>query len=191
MSARSKDCVPRVGMPLEMPKLFVARHGDTAWTESHQRTGRTDIPLNEAGEERARCLSERLRQFSFTRVFTSPLQRASKTCELAGFGAAAILDEDLFEWDYGRFGEGNGDAGEGNRDAISFSMNPTLDGIREISLSPRSLIGSLSVGGLQDARSAPDRDLLPFRAPTSLRRMVVLFRCSPALGLLPSWSKER
>jgi broad specificity phosphatase PhoE len=99
-------------MPLEMPKLFVARHGDTAWTESHQRTGRTDIPLNEAGEERARCLSERLRQFSFTRVFTSPLQRASKTCELAGFGAAAILDEDLFEWDYGRFGEGNGDAGK-------------------------------------------------------------------------------
>jgi hypothetical protein len=178
-------------MPLEMPKLFFARHGDTAWTESHQRTARTDIPLNEAGEERARCLSERLRQFSFTRVFTSPLQRASKTCELAGFGAAAILDEDLFEWDYGRFGEGNGDAGEGNRDAISFSMNPTLDGIREISLSPRSLIGSLSVGGLQDARSAPDRDLLPFRAPTSLRRMVVLFRCSPALGLLPSWSKER
>jgi broad specificity phosphatase PhoE len=48
-------------MPLEMPKLFLARHGDTAWTESRQRTGRTDIPLNEAGEERARLLGERLR----------------------------------------------------------------------------------------------------------------------------------
>ena len=72
-----------------MPKLFLARHGDTAWTESHQRTGRTDIPLNEAGEERARQIGERLRRFSFARVFTSPLQRASRTCDLAGFGAVA------------------------------------------------------------------------------------------------------
>ncbi len=90
-------------MPLEMPKLFIARHGDTAWTDSRQRTGRTDIPLNESGEERARLLGERLRRFSFVRVFTSPLQRASKTCELAGFGAAAEPDPDLVEWDYGRF----------------------------------------------------------------------------------------
>jgi probable phosphoglycerate mutase len=90
-------------MPLEMPKLFLARHGDTAWTDSHQRTGRTDIPLNEAGEARARLLGERLRRFSFVRVFTSPLQRASKTCELAGFGAVAGLDPDLVEWDYGRY----------------------------------------------------------------------------------------
>jgi len=90
-------------MPLEMPKLFLARHGDTAWTESHQRTGRTDIPLNEAGEERARRLGERLRRHSFARIFTSPLQRASKTCELAGFVADAELDPDLVEWDYGRY----------------------------------------------------------------------------------------
>jgi broad specificity phosphatase PhoE len=90
-------------MPLEMPKLFLARHGDTAWTDSRQRTGRTDIPLNPAGEERARRLGERLRQFSFTRVFTSPLQRAAKTCELAGFGTVASADPDLVEWDYGRF----------------------------------------------------------------------------------------
>jgi probable phosphoglycerate mutase len=90
-------------MPLEMPKLFLARHGDTAWTDSHQRTGRTDIALNEAGEARARQLGDRLRRFSFTRVFTSPLQRAAKTCELAGFGAAACVDPDLVEWDYGQF----------------------------------------------------------------------------------------
>ena len=45
----------------------------------------------------------RLQRFSFARVFTSPLQRASKTCELAGFGAAATVDPDLVEWDYGRF----------------------------------------------------------------------------------------
>ena len=86
-----------------LPKLYLARHGDTAWTDSHQHTGRTDIPLNERGEVHARQLGERLRGFSFVRVFTSPLQRASRTCELAGFGALAEVDADLIEWDYGRF----------------------------------------------------------------------------------------
>ena len=90
-------------MPLEMPKLFLARHGDTAWTDSRQRTGRTDIPLNKAGEERARLLGDRLRRLSFACVFTSPLQRAAKTCELAGFGEVARVDPDLVEWDYGHF----------------------------------------------------------------------------------------
>jgi broad specificity phosphatase PhoE len=90
-------------MPLEMPKLFLARHGDTAWTDSRQRTGRTDIPLNQAGEERARQLGVKLQRFCFACVFTSPLQRASKTCELAGFGAVARVDPDLVEWDYGQF----------------------------------------------------------------------------------------
>jgi broad specificity phosphatase PhoE len=85
------------------PSLYLARHGDTAWTDSHQHTGRTDLPLNSRGEEHARQLGEQLQRFSFTRVFTSPLQRASKTCELAGFGAGAEVDRDLIEWDYGRF----------------------------------------------------------------------------------------
>ena len=90
-------------MPLEMPKLFLARHGDTAWTDSRQRTGRTDIPLNKAGEERAQQLGVRLQRHSYACVFTSPLQRAAKTCELAGFGAVARVDPDLVEWDYGHF----------------------------------------------------------------------------------------
>ena len=90
-------------MATALPKLYLARHGDTAWTDSHQHTGRTDIPLNERGEEHARLLGEELRGFSFVRVFTSPLQRASKTCELAGFGAVAKVDPDLLEWDYGQF----------------------------------------------------------------------------------------
>jgi probable phosphoglycerate mutase len=89
-------------MSSALPTLYLARHGDTAWTDSHQHTGRTDLPLNERGEEHARQLGERLRGFSFVRVFTSPLQRASKTCELAGFGAVAEVDPDLIEWDYGR-----------------------------------------------------------------------------------------
>jgi broad specificity phosphatase PhoE len=90
-------------MPSDLPRLFLARHGDTAWTDSRQRTGRTDLPLNECGEERARQLGERLRRFSFARVFTSPLRRASRTCALAGFQEVAQVDPDLVEWDYGRF----------------------------------------------------------------------------------------
>jgi probable phosphoglycerate mutase len=90
-------------MSADLPKLFLARHGDTAWTDSHQHTERTDIPLNARGEEHAHQLGERLRGFSFVRVFTSPLPRASTRCELAGFGAVAGLDADLLEWDYGRW----------------------------------------------------------------------------------------
>jgi len=87
-------------MPSDLPKLYLARHGDTAWTDSHRHTGRTDLPLNECGEEHARQLGERLQGFSFACVFTSPLQRAAKTCELAGFGSVAEVDADLIEWDY-------------------------------------------------------------------------------------------
>ena len=90
-------------MSATLPKLYLARHGDTAWTDSRQHTGRTDLPLNERGEEHARQLGERLRGFSFAHVFTSPLQRASKTCALAGFRAGAEVDPDLVEWDYGRY----------------------------------------------------------------------------------------
>jgi broad specificity phosphatase PhoE len=87
----------------ELPKLCLARHGDTDWTDSHRHTGRTDLPLNQRGEEHAGHLRRRLQQFSFVQVFTSPLQRAAKTCELAGFGAVAEVDPNLLEWDYGRF----------------------------------------------------------------------------------------
>jgi probable phosphoglycerate mutase len=90
-------------MSSELPRLFLARHGDTAWTESRQRTGRTDLPLNERGEERALLLGAELRRFEFVRTFTSPLQRASKTCVLAGYGDVAEIDTDLVEWDYGRY----------------------------------------------------------------------------------------
>jgi len=93
----------RESMSSELPKLYLVRHGDTAWTDSEQYTGRTDLPLNARGEEHARQLGERLRGFSFIRVFTSPLQRAAKTCNLAGFGSAVEVDPDLIEWDHGSF----------------------------------------------------------------------------------------
>jgi probable phosphoglycerate mutase len=90
-------------MSTELPRLFLARHGDTAWAESRRHIGRTGLPLNELGEQRARQFGERLRRFAFARVLTSPLRRASMTCDLAGFGSVASVDPDLVEWPYGRY----------------------------------------------------------------------------------------
>ena len=86
-----------------LPAAYLARHGETAWTVSRQHTGRTDLPLTERGEANARRLGEDLAGRTFARVWTSPLQRARRTCELAGFGGVAALDPDLAEWDYGQY----------------------------------------------------------------------------------------
>jgi probable phosphoglycerate mutase len=93
----------------ELPIVYLARHGETAWTLSGQHTGLTDLPLTEHGERTARRLGERLQGLTFARVFTSPLQRARRTCELAGFGALAKIDPDLVEWDYGKYEGRRGD----------------------------------------------------------------------------------
>src|SRR5436309_13931481 len=90
-------------MSQAFPVIYLARHGETAWSLSGQHTGRTDIPLTERGEGNARRLGERLKGITFARVFTSPLQRASRTCALAGFGGVAAVDPDLVEWDYGDY----------------------------------------------------------------------------------------
>ena len=86
-----------------LPVVYLARHGEIAWTLSGQYTGFTDLPLTERGERNARRLEERLAGLTFATVFTSPLQRARRTCELAGFGAVAEIDEDLVEWNYGDY----------------------------------------------------------------------------------------
>ena len=86
-----------------LSRLYLIRHGETAWSLSGQHTGRTDIPLNEKGEQDARKLAERLRAVTFSRVFTSPLQRARRTCELAGLEDVAEIEPDLVEWDYGDY----------------------------------------------------------------------------------------
>ena len=83
--------------------VYLARHGETAWNLSGRHTGRTDLPLTERGQRNARALGERLRTLTFAEVLTSPLQRAMRTCELAGFGSAAEIDADLVEWDYGQY----------------------------------------------------------------------------------------
>ena len=101
-----------------LPVLYIARHGNTAWTLSGQHTGLTDLPLTPDGESNAVRLGERLKGMKFAKVFTSPLQRAARTCELSGFGAGAITDPDLVEWDYGKY--------EGLTSAEILRVNPRL-----------------------------------------------------------------
>lgn len=85
------------------PEIYLARHGETAWSLSGQHTGSTDLPLTAKGEENARRLGARLRGRQYAKVFASPLQRARRTCELAGFGAVAQPDPELVEWNYGEY----------------------------------------------------------------------------------------
>ena len=86
-----------------LPTVYLARHGETPWTITGQHTGLTDLPLTARGERNARSLGERLKGLRFVRVFTSPLRRAARTCELAGFGDVAEVDRDLVEWNYGDY----------------------------------------------------------------------------------------
>jgi broad specificity phosphatase PhoE len=106
-----------------LPLTYLARHGETAWTVSRQHTGRTDIPLTPEGEAQARRLGERLDGLKFAAVLTSPLQRARRTCELAGFGSVAIVEPDLMEWNYGAY--------EGRTSAEIHAERPDWDLFRD------------------------------------------------------------
>jgi broad specificity phosphatase PhoE len=86
-----------------LPIVYLARHGETAWTVSGQHTGLTNLPLTSKGEDNARRLGDRLKSMQWAKVFTSPLQRARRTCELAGFGSVAEVDPELVEWNYGDY----------------------------------------------------------------------------------------
>jgi broad specificity phosphatase PhoE len=106
-----------------LPEVSLARHGETAWALTGQHTGRTDIPLTARGERQARSLAQRLTGAVFARVLTSPLSRARRTCELAGFGGQAEVDPDLQEWDYGQY--------EGQRTADIRQERPGWDLFRD------------------------------------------------------------
>jgi probable phosphoglycerate mutase len=90
-------------MSSNLPTVYLARHGETAWSLSGQHTGLTDLPLTERGRRNAQQLGERLRGLSFAQVYTSPLQRASQTCTLAGWSAQAETLPELVEWNYGAY----------------------------------------------------------------------------------------
>jgi broad specificity phosphatase PhoE len=83
--------------------LFAIRHGETAWSLSGQHTGTTNIPLTESGRRLAERMRPVLAKNAFALVLCSPMQRARETCELAGLGDAAVIDDDLVEWNYGEY----------------------------------------------------------------------------------------
>ncbi|MEP6717123.1 MAG: histidine phosphatase family protein [Terriglobia bacterium] len=83
--------------------LWLIRHGETEWSLSGAHTGRSDIPLTAKGEEKARGLRAKLSGREFGLVLVSPLKRARRTCELAGFGAQAQIEPNLLEWNYGSY----------------------------------------------------------------------------------------
>jgi broad specificity phosphatase PhoE len=110
-------------MSERLPVLYLARHGETAWSHLGRHTGLTDLPLTADGELKAQRLGQRLKALNFVKVFTSPLQRAARTCALAGFGAAAETDPDLVEWDYGQY--------EGLRSAEILATRPDWELFRD------------------------------------------------------------
>ena len=84
-------------------QVYLIRHGETEWSLSGQHTGITDIPLTGNGRRIAKLLAPALAKETFALVLTSPLERARRTCELAGLGERAEIDRDLMEWDYGEY----------------------------------------------------------------------------------------
>jgi broad specificity phosphatase PhoE len=164
----------RVVMGVELPIVYLARHGETAWTISGQHTGLTDLPLTERGERTARQLGERLKGLTFSLVLTSPLQRAARTCELAGFKPLAEVDKDLVEWDYGQY--------EGRRTAEIRAERPDWELFRDGCPGGESP-QQVSVRAdriVRRARSAPG-DVLLFTSGHFLRVLAVRW-----LGLEPS-----
>ena len=103
--------------------VYVVRHGETAWSVTGQHTGLTDLALTLQGEEQARALAGWLRGVSFAQVFSSPLQRARRTCALAGFGNTVELEADLVEWNYGDY--------EGRTLAEIHALNPKWELFRD------------------------------------------------------------
>ncbi len=85
------------------PRIYLVRHGETAWSLSGQHTSLTDIPLTQRGEQQARQLGELLRHEQLSEVWSSPLQRARRTCEIAGFAGMMKIEPALTEWNYGEY----------------------------------------------------------------------------------------
>jgi len=106
-----------------LPVIYLARHGETAWTITGQHTGLTDLPLTAQGESNAKRLGCRLKGMEFAKVLSSPLQRARRTGELAGFGSVVEMDCNLVEWNYGDY--------EGLRSAEIRAKRPSWELFRD------------------------------------------------------------
>lgn len=97
-------------------KVYLVRHGETAWSITGQHTGLTDLPLTTRGQHQSRGLAVRLESLGITHVLVSPSLRARQTCNLAGLGTASLIEPDLAEWNYGDY--------EGRRSIDIFRDDP-------------------------------------------------------------------
>jgi broad specificity phosphatase PhoE len=157
----------------KLPIVYLARHGNTAWTHSGQHTGLTDLPLTPDGERNAVRLGDRLKGSTFAKVFTSPLQRAARTCKLAGFGDVAETDPDLVEWNYGKY--------EGLTSAQILQQRPDWDLFRDGCPGGESLqqIGERASRVVQRIRRVTNGDVLLFSSGHFIR---VLAACWLGVG---------
>ena len=94
---------PTSTRPQAVPRVYLIRHAETEWSRSGRHTGTTDLPLTDAGRQRARALEPLLAHANLVLVLSSPLRRARQTSALAGFGERAVIDADLAEWNYGEY----------------------------------------------------------------------------------------
>jgi broad specificity phosphatase PhoE len=160
-------------MSAPLPRVYLARHGETEWTLSGQHTGLTDIPLTPRGERNARRLGERLKDHTFVAVFTSPLQRAKRTCELAGYGAVARVAPELVEWNYGDY--------EGMKTVDIRKQSPDWDLFRDGCPNGESVADVCArADGVIARIRAFDRDILLFSSGHFLRVLTARW-----LGLEP------
>jgi probable phosphoglycerate mutase len=160
-----------------LPRLYLARHGETAWSLTGQHTGLTDLPLSEHGEREAALLRGRIPERRFARVLTSPLIRARRTCALAGFGAVAELDADLLEWNYGDY--------EGLRTAEILARSPGWNLFRDGCPGGESAAEVAARADRIVARvRALDGDVLLFSSGHFLRML-----CARWLGQVPEFGR--
>lgn len=158
-----------------LPVVCLARHGETAWSLSGQHTGLTDLPLTPRGEQNARILGDRLKGQTFALVLTSPLQRAARTSELAGFGAVAQRDPDLVEWNYGDY--------EGKRTAEIVAQRPGWDLFRDGCPGGESAadVGARADRAIARIRAAPG-NVLMFSSAHILRVLAARWLGLPPAG---------
>lgn len=153
--------------------IFLVRHGETEWSRDGRHTGRTDLPLTRIGEQAAGILGHALAGRRFSRVWTSPLQRARRTCEIAGFAATAESDERLVEWDYGDYEGRTGASIRAELPTWSLFRDGCPGGEQPADVRRRAESFLARAGGLED-------DIAVFSSGHLLRLLTTVWlRCDP------------
>jgi probable phosphoglycerate mutase len=131
-------------------ELWLIRHGETEWSASGAHTSRTDVPLTVRGKDSAKAIGDWLEEKDFSIVLTSSRQRARETCRIAWYSAAAQVDDNIAEWDYGEY-EGRTTPDIRNEQpgwSVWKTPPPGGETLEEIAGRAQKVIGrALSVGG--------------------------------------------